>query len=57
LAKQSDELKQATMKKAILMKLLEKLTPKAELEKAIKDVVKDLGVKTLHVSSETGEVT
>ena len=40
LAKQLDELKQAQMKQAILMKLLEKLTPKAELEKAIKDVAK-----------------
>jgi len=45
------------MKQAISMKLLEKLTPKPELEKVIKEVAKDLGVKDLHVSSESGEVT
>ena len=31
--------------------------PKAELEKALRNVAKNLGVKDLHIGSETGKVT
>jgi hypothetical protein len=36
---------------------LSRSMPKAELEKALRNVANDLGAKDLHIGSETGKVT
>jgi hypothetical protein len=45
MAKQLEELKKATFKQMILLKLIEKLTPKQEMQKAIEEIANELGLK------------
>lgn len=57
LAKQLEELKTATMKQLVLMKLIEKLTPKEELAKALNELAEELGVKFPQYVLTEGEPT
>ena len=43
LAKQLDELKKATFKQMVLLKLIEKITPKEQMEKALRELAEELG--------------
>jgi integrase len=45
LAKQLEELKSATFKQLALMKLMEKITPKEEMQKAIIELAEEFGIK------------
>jgi integrase len=45
MAKQLEEIKKTTAKQLAILKLMEKLTPKEELAKAIEELAKDLNVK------------
>ena len=44
LAKQLDDLKKATFKQMVLLKLIEKITPKEQMEKALKELAEELGL-------------
>lgn len=45
LAKELEDLKKATFKQMALMKIIEKLTPKEEMQKAIEELAEEFGIK------------
>jgi integrase len=57
LAKQLEELKTATMKQMILMRLMEKLIPKEQMAKALNELAKELDVETIKPILSEGEPT
>jgi len=57
LAKQLEELKKQTMKQAVLVELIKQLTPKAELAKALKELMVKFGVSEDIACSISGEET
>ncbi len=56
LAKQIEDLKKATFRQMVLLKLIEKLTPKKEMEKALLELAKEFGVEMVTPIME-GDVT
>ena len=57
LAKQLEELKTATMKQMILMRLMEKLIPKQQMARALNELAKELDVETIKPILSEGEPT
>jgi integrase len=57
LAKQLEELKTATMKQMILMKLMEKLIPKEQMARALNELAKELDVETIQPILSEGKPT
>jgi hypothetical protein len=57
LAKQLEELKTATMKQMILMRLMEKLIPKEQMARALNELAKELDVETIKPILSEGEPT
>jgi len=55
LAKQLEELKTATMKQIILMKLMEKLIPKEQLAQALNELAKELNVELVSAIMDEGK--
>ena len=57
LAEQLEELKTATMKQVVLMKLMEKLIPKEQMVRALNELAKELDVETVQPILSEGQPT
>jgi len=57
LAEQLEELKTATMKQVVLMKLMEKLIPKEQMARALNELAKELDVETVQPILNEGQPT